>query len=155
MEVGIDRKKDEERESVMRTSQLGGLVGYERIFAIICSSHVPQNSLEKFQDLVHQILLITAGAGRLRYEFCFRSFKPSVTLIIGYNATENCSTASKQTICQSDFLRVVNFKTTSRRKQTDFANSRGSRLPGKANLMVMAVRKTSTWRKRLVKLSRD
>jgi len=32
MEVGIDRKKVEERESAMRTSQLGGLVGYERIF---------------------------------------------------------------------------------------------------------------------------
>jgi hypothetical protein len=30
MEVGIDRKKVEERESAMRTSQLGGLVGNEK-----------------------------------------------------------------------------------------------------------------------------
>lgn len=42
MEVGIDRKKDEERESAMRTSQLGGLVGYERIFSIICTLMYPR-----------------------------------------------------------------------------------------------------------------
>jgi hypothetical protein len=42
MEVGIDRKKDEERESAMRMSQLGGLVGYERIFSIICSLMYPR-----------------------------------------------------------------------------------------------------------------
>jgi hypothetical protein len=42
IEVGIDRKKIEERESAMRTSQLGGLVGYERIFSIICSLLYPR-----------------------------------------------------------------------------------------------------------------
>lgn len=51
MEVGIDRKKVEERESAMRTSQLGGLVGYERIFSIICSPmypRAPQNTHGEF-----------------------------------------------------------------------------------------------------------
>lgn len=42
MEVGIDRKKVEERESAMRRSQLDGLVGYERIFSIICSLMYPR-----------------------------------------------------------------------------------------------------------------
>ena len=43
MEVGIDGKKAEERESaMMRTSQLGGLVGYVRIFSIICSLMCPR-----------------------------------------------------------------------------------------------------------------
>ena len=98
MEVGIDRKKDEERESAMRTSQLGGLVGYERIFSIICSLLYPRILVGEFQDLVHQqILLITAGTGRLRYEFCFRSFKLSGTLIIGYMPLKIACTASKST----------------------------------------------------------
>jgi hypothetical protein len=68
MEVGIDRKKVEERESAMRTSQLGGLVGYERIFSIICSliyPRAPQNTHWRIPgsgppDI---ILLITAGIG--------------------------------------------------------------------------------------------
>jgi len=64
MEVGIDRKKVEERESAMRTSQLGGLVGYERIFSIICTLVYPRILIGEFQDLVHQIyFFITARTG--------------------------------------------------------------------------------------------
>jgi hypothetical protein len=58
--VGIDRKKVEERESAMRTSQLGGLVGYERIFSIICSLMYPRVPHWRIPEY---ILLITAGTG--------------------------------------------------------------------------------------------
>ncbi len=51
MEVGIDRKKDEERESAMRTSQLGGLVGYVRISSIICGLMYPR--IYSVENLVH------------------------------------------------------------------------------------------------------
>ena len=67
MGVGTDRKKVEERESAMRTSLLGGLVGYERIFSIICSlmyPRVPQNTRWRILGSgPSDTSLITAGTG--------------------------------------------------------------------------------------------
>jgi hypothetical protein len=65
MGVGIDRKKIEERGSAMRPSQLGGLVGYERIFSIICSLVYPRILItgEFPESGPSDILLITAGTG--------------------------------------------------------------------------------------------
>jgi hypothetical protein len=70
-----EREGRDENFAVRRPSRLRKDILDYKYYA----SRTPESTFEifhNFQDLVHQILLITAGAG-LRYEFCFRSFKPA------------------------------------------------------------------------------
>jgi hypothetical protein len=69
---------------------------YSRLYEESCTPEL----IGEFQDLVHQILLITAGTGRLRYELLpFLQTEWNVNNRV--YAAENC-TASKsgKQICQ-------------------------------------------------------
>ena len=148
MEVGIDRKKVEERESAMRTSQLDGLVGYERIFSIICSlmyPRVPQKYSLK-NSRIWSIRCFSSPPGPVTTLRVLLPFlQTNWTAIIGYMPLKIAppSKSSKQFVPVISTLKT----TTSRTNQTDLGGSRGSRRRRRVDLNVQAVRKVATWKK--------